>query len=571
MRAGRLYSFKRACLCSATSATLLIASSAYSQTPPLRGSVGGSQGYASPAGPPQPSDPASPRTSSAQGRSAAGGSIAEGSVASPLSYPTFRFGATVTASESYVSNARGLSGSQRPDYVTTLGLRADLHQHSRRVNLDALYAVSGDYYARHSVRTQIYNHLQLLGSVDAIPDYLTISGRAFAQPVVVSDLGIVTADNRVVPDGFRNSFGYSINPDLRFRLGDFAVSDTMPSFGQVFFTTPRGSSNIPVIPGLLGPRDTTMRSLTQRISSGPYFSRLNWSLIGAFSEVDRPGSLLSEKAGLADVSYAVGYTFSLLATAGYDSISNSTPLNKNLSGPVAMGGFGLNFGPDFALKVQAGTKYNSFSFNGNLRYNITPTSTLIAYADDYVQTPEGQLLNNLTNLTALDDGTLASRDDIVGDGFASSFSSYNIQSQGSFSLNRNISRYQIASLSFLKEFERSHVNLRLYGTRRTMLDGVIIGRETVESGGAYAQVSRDLTPLLVASLGGGYTLHNEFGGETHTIRAQGQLHYSLSRQTRVYLRSVYLERDSSAALTALSPFAGSTDDLRVTIGLAHSF
>ena len=39
--------------------------------------------------------------------------------------------------------------------------------------------------------------------------------------------------------------------------------------------------------------------------------------------------------------------------------------------------------------------------------------------------------------------------------------------------------------------------------------------------------------------------------------------------TYVYLRGDYLRRDSSSTLQALSPFTGSLDDIRVTVGLSH--
>jgi len=50
----------------------------------------------------------------------------------------------------------------------------------------------------------------------------------------------------------------------------------------------------------------------------------------------------------------------------------------------------------------------------------------------------------------------------------------------------------------------------------------------------------------------------------------GSLSYTLSPDTSVYLRTDYMTRDSSQSLQSLSPFTGSTDDLRVSIGLSHT-
>ena len=484
--------------------------------------------------------------------------------------PAFQVGATVNVSASYVTNATGLPGAPGDDYLTTLGFGTYLHEHSRRLSLDANYSFGVDLYAKNSIPTQISNNLQAVLSADVVPNYLSMSAKAFAQPIIISDLGIATADNRVVPNGFSNSYGYYVNPDLHFKLGDFATSETLPSFGQAFFTNPPGSLPVLGIPGLNFPQDTTSRGLTEKISSGPDFDRLNWDLVGSLSETAQTQSLLSEKAGIANLRYAVSHEFSLLATGGYDAISNSTGLNQDVSGPVAMGGFGMTFGKEFSLQVEAGQRYNDLSFFGNLRYEITPTAVLVAAVNDSVQTPEGQLLNNLTNLTARQDGSLGSAQDVYGNGTPSSLSSFNLQSQGSFGLDQNIARYQTLTVSFSEDFTRNHVSLNANATRRTILSGVFIGPPTTESWTVQAVFGRDLTPLLSASIAGSYGVDNQFGGESSTIGVNGQITYSLSRQTSIYLSAQYLNRDSSLVLQALSPFTGSLSDVRATIGLSHT-
>jgi hypothetical protein len=237
---------------------------------------------------------------------------------------------------------------------------------------------------------------------------------------------------------------------------------------------------------------------------------------------------------------------------------------------VALGGFGLTLGQDFSLQAQAGEHYNNLSFTGNLHYDLSPTSLLTASANDYVQTPEGQMLNNLTSLTALPDGTLTSADDVLENGTASSLTGFNLQSPDNPALNEIVSRYQIVAISFLEEFERTDASISLYGTRRTFLTTGFTGSPTSDSWNIQALVSRHITPLLTGTLGGTYTDNEEFGGQTSTITAQAQLDYSLSRSTHVFLRSSYLDRLSSHSLLALSPLAGSVDDLRVTLGISHA-
>ena len=164
--------------------------------------------------------------------------------------PPFDWGGAVMASEAYTSNGSGVSGANRDDFISTLGFNAFVHEHSRRVIFDANYAFAADFYARGTNATQISNNLQAVGTIEAIPDYLNINAKAFAAPIVTSNLGIVTAGNRVVPNGFQNSFGYYVEPDLKFRLGTFATSETTATYGSEFFSKPAGSAPIAIIPGL---------------------------------------------------------------------------------------------------------------------------------------------------------------------------------------------------------------------------------------------------------------------------------------------------------------------------------
>src|SRR5258707_262299 len=88
------------------------------------------------------------------------------------SIPGFSWGPSVNLAESYTTNSVGTSSAQRDDYLTQLGLNTDLHEHSRRVSLDANYAGSAYFYAKDTTPTQFSNNLQAVADVIAIPDYL---------------------------------------------------------------------------------------------------------------------------------------------------------------------------------------------------------------------------------------------------------------------------------------------------------------------------------------------------------------------------------------------------------------
>jgi uncharacterized protein (PEP-CTERM system associated) len=482
--------------------------------------------------------------------------------------PGFEFGASVDLSESYATNPSGFSGS-RTDWLTMLGLGLTMNEHSARVSFDASYRGAVNFYADGTQSTQFTNDLQAVAAVIVIPEYVNFNASAFAQPVVISNLGAVTANNNVASNGFRNAYGFSAGPTIMFHLGDFATSITRGTFGASYFTEPEGTSSFTGIPGVGGPQNTTMRSFSETLASGTDFSRLSWNVNATLQEMDRPQGLFTEKVGLAHFQYAITRSISLLGTGGYDAIHNTLSLGRNLSGPVGTGGLALTLGEDFQLQFEIGEKYNDLSYQGTMRWNITPTGTLDGSVTDQVTTPEGQLLGNLSSLVSTASGGLASSSALYSNGTASSMASFNAQSPGSLSFDQSISRFQTVNLNYSQEFPRDHATIGVFATRQTILTTVFVGQPVNNSWGMVTSFSHDISRQLSATLGGGYTNYEELGGHANVYTVNGQLAYTLSPDTNVYLRTDYLTRDSSTALQNLSPFTGNVDDLRVTIGLSH--
>ena len=516
---------------------------------------------------PAPSAGAASLPSASAADQAAGDTGVSGFVGSLI--PGFRFSARVHADESYSTNPGGSSAGARSDWLTYAGIDLNMNQHSARVSLDAHYNGTVALYAGDTQRTQFYNDLQAAGTVIVIPDYVNFNASAFAQPVVISNIGFLGANNGVASNGYRNGYGFSAGPDITFRLGDFASSLTRATYGASYFSNPAGTGGFTGIPGVLGPQNTSMRSFSERLTSGTDFSRLNWTAVAMMQEMDRPQGLFSEKAALGHFQFAITREISLLGTGGYDWIHNTIPLNRDLSGVVGMGGLALTLGEDFLLQFEIGQKYNDISYQGQLRWNIGPTAVITGEATDTITTPEGQLLDSLTTLVSTSSGGLASSSALYANGTAATLSSFNAQPAGSLTYNQNISRYQRVSLAYSQDFPRDHATIRAYATRQTVLDRVFVGLPVNNSYGLTANFGHDLTRLLTATVGGGYTNYEEFGGHANVYNVNGGLNYTLSPDTNVRFRMDYLTRESNRTLQNLSPFTGSLDDLRITIGISH--
>jgi len=484
--------------------------------------------------------------------------------------PGFQLGARVDLSETYTTNSYGYytTGNNGDDLITQAGLFLDMHEHSRSVSIDASYGGQLYYYARDTQPVQFINDLQAVGQVIAIPDYLSFIGRAFAQPVVSSSSAFGSAYGIGSPNGYRNGYGYTVGPDITFRLGDFASSDTLATYSAAYFETPNGFDPTIVIPGVIGPQNTQIRSVQETLRSGEFFSRLQWTGVGTFMENESPQGLFSAKMGVVTFRYLIQRGFSLLGTGGYNALTNSIGFNRSISGPIAMGGVSYE-NENFSLEAQAGQRYNALSYEGTVRWNIGPTTAFTGVVTDGVNTPEGQLLSNLGGLTASLGGVLTNGSNIYANGSTASLTSFNLQQQGSLSFDQSVARYQRAVLTFLQDIERNHIALSAFAEKRTRLAGPIVGSDVSNSWGGYATYSRDVSRLTNASLYAGYTYYDELQGHSKFFNFGGQVGYSLSQQTSAYFRADYFKRETSPSFQSLSPITGGTDELRLTIGLSH--
>ena len=485
--------------------------------------------------------------------------------------PAFDFWGTVHAAESYTTNANGVSGHSKSDFISSLGLSAHVHDLTSRVTLVGDYSFNTDFYVGGKQPTQFTNNLLALGDVAVIPEYLTFGAKAFATPVVSSDIGVLTAGNRPVANGFHSSYGFFLQPVAKFRVGNFADSQTIPLYGGTFFTRAAGSTPAPIIPGLTGPEDMTTRGVTQRFTSGDDFYRLTWNAIGAFVETKRKQGLLSDKQGSSTFKYAISHEFALLATGGYDAITDSKPLARNVSGLIAMGGFALTLGPDFDLELEAGEKFRDLSFLGSLRYNLSPSSSIVGSANDSITTPEGQLLDSLNNLIATPTGELTSDQNLLGNGVPAFLSTFDFEALGNLSFDQNISRYQTLSLEWLEDLEPNHFDVAIFANRRTFISGVLVGPPRTTAWGTRLSYSRDLTPVLLGLVSGGYTVTQELGGTARIFSAHAELRYTMTRDMELSFRGDYVDRHSSDVLQKLSPFTGSLNDFRLTVYLSRKF
>jgi uncharacterized protein (PEP-CTERM system associated) len=364
---------------------------------------------------------------------------------------------------------------------------------------------------------------------------------------------------------------------LKFKLGDALVSELIVSQGGSFFSRANGSSPVPVIPGFANPRDTLSTTITERLSSGPFFDRFEWNLVGSYA--DTTGAVataskddLSEETGLGTLGYAISHELSVFATAGYESIKSSVSLTKNLSGAVFLGGFRLNLGPSAQAQFQGGRQYNSTSYTGSLHYELTPTTGFVGNLTDSVTTPAAQLISALTNEVATPTGGYANGGDVFANGNVPTLATFNPTLLNSLSLQQQITRLRAGQIAFYEDWKRTHLAVTVEAESRDILSPLPAG--VPHHGNALTgsvTASRDIRRNLKGSLSLSYGTDQEFGGRAGILTTTAALDYQLNEKMSAYLRSSYIDRQPSASLRALSPVTGKLDEARVSIGLRRNF
>jgi uncharacterized protein (PEP-CTERM system associated) len=484
---------------------------------------------------------------------------------------------SVDISENYTTNASGEAGVDNAEAYTRLGLNLGVNTDRRTASLHASYSLSGDIY-QNSRLDQITNNLNAVGDIELIPNNLRIDAQAFATPIVLSRLGILTSNGRAVPNGVTDTYGYSVEPDLKFRLGDAVTSETTVAHGGVFFTQPQGSTSLPAIPGFVNPQNTISTIATEHLSSGTFFSQFQWSLVGSDSETSGIGGNsatrdnISETTAEGTLSYAPSHEIALLATGGYFSLRTDVKLSQKLTGPTFLGGLRINLTPGIYGQFQVGRQFNSASYTGTLHYEVTRSAVFVGSLIDSVTTPAAQLINGLMSQVATPGGGFTNSGDLLSGGSAPTLAGFNPQLFDALSLQQSIVRIRAGQLAFYDDRDRTHLALSLNIDSQDFLSPLAPG-EPIHTNSLFGSVSvsRDIRRNFKGTISISYGTDQEFGGRGNILNTTAALDYQLTQKMSVYLHSSYVNRASSSALRKLSPLTGSLNEALVSVGLTRTF
>jgi len=488
--------------------------------------------------------------------------------------PAFLLNGAVDLAQGYETHPGASLGvsTTTPDTFTRGELDLGMHYGGHRLTADAHYSGTGYYYGRLHDLNSLAHRLNFVANSELVPDHFFLNASAFAAPTTLSRVGNLSAAGNLVSNNNTQSYGYLATPTARFKIGDYAVSQTSVTESGVFFSQPStlgtSDSSVPIIPA----ENTNSFTASERILSSPRFGRLRWGLTGFYSNITQTTQSQQHLQGNLDAAYAINRVLALLTTVGYGQFTSSTPLTRDLSGPTALAGFRYSTGPTFSLVAEVGTSSGFPTYLGSLNWHPTPTFTITGALTDTISTPQTGILANLTTLAASAEGVFsdaqsAYRQPIAQTLYPDLATISPVPALG-LALDNSVYHNRTAQLSFVHQDERNQYGLSLFGSTRDQLSAISDGTSGTSSLlGATIHGSRKLRRDLTGFADASYSLANEFGGSDRIFTGDVGLNYMLAQNLSCYVTARYLKRQSSGQTIG----TGSLSDLATIVGVRRSF
>lgn len=474
--------------------------------------------------------------------------------------PPLRWDVFVDLAEGYSTSARG---GGKDDSFSRGRVGGDLHYNHPRLQADASYVLTGDYWSKYHRLNHLSQRLNLASRLTAIPEMLFVNANAFATPADLTRVGDLSASGEPISRyNSRDTYGYMVSPQLMLRFEDYLTSATTASHGGVFFVDPR-TDPTGVVPPIDPAKNSLSTTISQEFSSGTWFERLKWTAVGSYGQFSQSTRTERQEEALGTLNYAVLRELKVFVTGGYSEFKSSSALARDVSGPTALGGFTYTPSPDLLLTVEAGSQHNFATYMGQMRWTISPRTAFIASATDGINTPQGDILGRLGGMGSTGYGSFGNLGTSLG---AGSLGGYSPVGYGGLALDNSINRTRSVDGSLVHSEDRMRYTLSVFASERDRLDvapgTTVLPRTSVY--GARLNVSRDFNPDLTGDVSGGVSRSNEFGGRDDIYTADARLNYHLSQHIDLYLNNHVIHRDSRGLVGV--PNAPLTED-QVLIGV----
>ncbi len=293
---------------------------------------------------------------------------------------------TISFRETFSDNVdQDPDGDEESAFISTVSPGISFFANAARIN----WGFSGDVALRHQNGGDDEGFdadvdLNSSGTVELFNDLFFIDGNASISQEVLTNEGSSSGsgDNTSNRETVQN---YRLSPYVTNRLGDFARMQTRYTFSQVFIDSDDAS-------------DTSTHEGRVNLNSGPDFTQFSWGLSASASEATASDDDDVSRRDLNfSTTYAVTRAFFLIGSVGYQQFDDGDNDNE-VDDPTWRTAARWQPSSRTQLEVGYGERDDEVSFDGNLRYSITPRTILSASYSEVLRTSQEALGRNFDNI-----------------------------------------------------------------------------------------------------------------------------------------------------------------------------
>jgi hypothetical protein len=411
--------------------------------------------------------------------------------------------------EEATDNVRDARTNRTADLITTLTPGIYVAADAPRLvgNLD--YSLSLNKYAVAS--DQDYISQNLFGSAVAtvVPDAAAVELRGTIFNTAHTGAFGSIPSSQLTSSNRTSTYAIEASPVLRHSFNTLGNGELRYIFGQTWFTgqtaaTGQTQSGLAGVGTLAPITAATHNELLGTLATGDIGEYLGNTVTLDGQRTDVNGGIGSNKEGLAsdEVQIHITKSIALVGSGGWQTLEFAQVPSQNLSEPTWYGGFIFEPNPGARIALTYGHRDGANSFEGDLRYALTPLTTAYANYSEVVTTPQQAILQNLSGAVLGPNGTVID----ATTGLPISLNN------NEFSLQNDVERLRTFQASLVTNLKTNRFTVTGIHQEIDSLTGLVPNNAM---NGVTATWNRQMTPLTAMNFTGGY--FQQDSQHTHTL------------------------------------------------------
>jgi len=316
--------------------------------------------------------------------------------------PPWWFTPSVEIGEAYNDNVN-LASKGTPmvwDYITTITPGLNLVGNTARTNVNLTYDPQVLIFARSNNTDTVQQRLLATGRTEIVKETLFFDAQASIFQAYINATGPIGPTTLTTNANLQTINTASASPYVLQHLGPYADSETRYRFSYI---TETGNTVAP----------QQINEVLQRFTSGEYFDRLSWTVLGDLISVDRLSGTTDPLTGVtskdqlyrADFKYPIYEALSAVAGGGYERISDPT-LSPQPKGAIWNAGFAYQPNPYFSSQLTYGNRFQHRDIEFEATYKPSAETYLHAVYTKTFQTSQLLVASTLNQAVVGPNGTV---------------------------------------------------------------------------------------------------------------------------------------------------------------------